>query len=113
MMSVYASTATLTFGKCSLNFSTTFHSPQLLKTKSSVCMVVFLRQSTHLTKLDNWTVFKKCLKKALCAICSGLILTIDAVGAFLHVVLATVLDKIYQNSLTTQTALHASLVLIN
>jgi len=75
--------------------------------------VVFLLVSTPLTRLNNWTEFKKFLMKALSAISYGLTLMIDVAGVSLPEVLATLSGRISLNSSTTPTTSYASPVLIN
>merc|ERR1712150_167867 len=63
--------------------------------------------------LELWIVFKKCLMKALCATCFGVILMTEVVGEFHREVLDTHLVKIYQKPLTTLMVLRWYLVHIN
>lgn len=81
--------------------------------RSFACTVVCLHQLIPLIKSVHWIVFRRCHMKAQCVICCGLILMIDAVGAFHPVVLVTLLVKIFRKPSITTMVLPWSLEHIN
>ena len=98
MMNAYAKTQM--FGKYSQNSSTSYLSLQLLKVKSSACMVVSLLPLTHLIRSVSLIEYKKYHMRVPSVTFFGLTLMIAAAGAYLHVELVIHLDRTSQNSST-------------
>ena len=113
MMNAYANTETQMFGKYSQNSSTSYLSLQLLKVRSSACMVVSLLPLTHLIRSVSLIEYKKYHMRVPSVTFFGLTLMIAAAGAYLHEELVIHLDRISQNSSTMQTGLNWYLVLIS
>ena len=101
-MSALESTEMLMFGKFSQNYLTIYRLLLLLRVKFSVCMAACLPLLIPLIKLDNSIEFKKCLKRAQCAIYSGQIPTIVVDGVFPQEELVTHSVRTSLSNLITQ-----------
>ena len=113
MMNACANTETRMSGKYSQNSSTSYLSLQLLKVRSSACMVVSLLPLTHLIRSVSLIEYKKYHMRVPSVTFFGLTLMIAAAGAYLHVELVIHLDRTSLNSSTMRTGLNWYLVLIS
>ena len=102
-MNAYANTETQMFGKYSQNSSTSYLSLQLLKVKSSACMVVSLLPLTHLIRSVSLIEYKKYHMRVPSVTYCGLTPMTDKGGVSRREVQGILLDRTSQRSSITRT----------